>query len=287
MTSDERYNFSDISKLTISMVNNEDEGEYKCQISAPNNTVVLRNVVRIKVPSKIHPYPTEGIEVNEGEVVQLRCPAEGQPPPKIVWESEGVPLRKTSTGVLKDNNEVLEFASINGTDSGQYECIADNGAGKDNKVFTIKVKYTPIVTIKKEHFSSGNGVNMDLVCSVKADPPAKIHWYKDNKDIVVNERIHLKEKGNHYFTLKITNAQPEDFGKYRCEAKNKFGLAKAEVDVSGTIRDEAAPQVSTTTAPEPAKELISKPNGTNGSPPLEQRAKVVAVMTVIILIAFF
>ena len=56
--------------------------------------------------------------VNETDVVQLNCTADGNPPPKIRWTR------------VPDNNPVSKVLNITGKqDEGLYRCTAENGVG--------------------------------------------------------------------------------------------------------------------------------------------------------------
>lgn len=73
----------------------------------------------------------DNLETLEGSAVYVRCPATGNPAPKITWEKSGSLVLTSSSLRIVNNTLVL----LNGTwsDSGTYSCTASNGAGSDEK----------------------------------------------------------------------------------------------------------------------------------------------------------
>lgn len=73
----------------------------------------------------------DNLETLEGSTVYVRCPATGNPVPKIEWTKFGNLDPKGSSLRIVNNTLVL----LNGTwsDSGNYSCTASNGAGSDEK----------------------------------------------------------------------------------------------------------------------------------------------------------
>lgn len=68
---------------------------------------------------------------------------------------------------------------------------------------------------------SGEGFKAELVCTVKADPPAEVIWYQNSFPLSVTDRITMSSHQQNH-TLLITNVQPEDFGNYRYDRLDKM-----------------------------------------------------------------
>jgi len=67
-----------------------------------------------------------------------------------------------------------------------------------------------------------------LQCKVDAgEPPASIHWYKDNKELYEGKRYHLAFTKD-VATLRFADSVVNDSGTYRCEAVNKLGRVNTE-----------------------------------------------------------
>ena len=67
-----------------------------------------------------------------------------------------------------------------------------------------------------------------LECDIDiGDPPAKLVWYKDNKEIRPGGKYTI-EYGDEIATLVIRDTTTSDAGSYRCEAANKLGRVETE-----------------------------------------------------------
>ena len=60
--------------------------------------------------------------VNETDSLNIKCDADGNPPPTIKW--------KTPTGSVHTGN-VYTILSVSRSDAGTYTCTASNGIGKE------------------------------------------------------------------------------------------------------------------------------------------------------------
>ncbi|XP_072443760.1 leucine-rich repeat and immunoglobulin-like domain-containing nogo receptor-interacting protein 2 isoform X1 [Chiloscyllium punctatum] len=82
------------------------------------------------------------IVINEGQVAQLICRADGDPLPVISWQSPHrrliTPKSNGRATVLGDGTLELKFTQVQ--DSGVYMCIASNAAGNDSFSATLVVK---------------------------------------------------------------------------------------------------------------------------------------------------
>ncbi|KAG0722240.1 Obscurin [Chionoecetes opilio] len=80
--------------------------------------------------------------------------------------------------------------------------------------------------------------NLSYTIHVKGDPmPENVQFLKDDQQIVEDERvkIHRDPTVGHYEML-ISHVQREDEGVYKCVARNKFGKAECEAEM--TVSDE-------------------------------------------------
>nr|XP_033775687.1 leucine-rich repeat and immunoglobulin-like domain-containing nogo receptor-interacting protein 2 [Geotrypetes seraphini]XP_033775695.1 leucine-rich repeat and immunoglobulin-like domain-containing nogo receptor-interacting protein 2 [Geotrypetes seraphini]XP_033775704.1 leucine-rich repeat and immunoglobulin-like domain-containing nogo receptor-interacting protein 2 [Geotrypetes seraphini]XP_033775712.1 leucine-rich repeat and immunoglobulin-like domain-containing nogo receptor-interacting p len=108
------------------------------------HTTVLSSYFTCKKP-KIRDRKVEQLLVDEGQMVQMNCNADGDPQPSISWVT---PRRRVlspkSNGratVLGDGTLEIRFAQVQ--DSGTYICIASNAAGNDTFSASLTVKGFP------------------------------------------------------------------------------------------------------------------------------------------------
>lgn len=124
--------------LEIANVKPSDETVYRCTVESRNYTSPRSRFFWLKVDSRVPPKITsrspDEVNVHEGNVLYLKCDADGMPTPTIVWRKNGLALENTA---VFNKNFLLENATK--ADAGAYECVASNSVGSDN--------YTVIVTI--------------------------------------------------------------------------------------------------------------------------------------------
>ncbi|KAK5847604.1 hypothetical protein PBY51_016718 [Eleginops maclovinus] len=122
--------------VTLQRVTQDDAGEYRCEISAPYDSVNLGETnVTLKV---LVPPHTPSCEIPSGavtgSVVQLRCREQQSiPPATYSWfkDSKALspPWHANATFLINSKTGVLEFKAVAKEDTGQYSCWASNGVG--------------------------------------------------------------------------------------------------------------------------------------------------------------
>jgi hemicentin len=106
---------------------------------------------------------------------------------------------------------VLDY--VNGTDGGDYTCIAINEAGVDNDTVTLLVQ-PEIITQPEDQFAT---VNDDVVFTCIADsfPPPLYQWQRFNT--TTDEFVSLPaELGGNSSILTISDVPFETFGNFHC-----------------------------------------------------------------------
>ncbi|XP_029305415.1 junctional adhesion molecule 2A isoform X1 [Cottoperca gobio] len=122
--------------VTLQRVTQEDAGEYRCEISAPYDSVNLGETnVTLKV---LVPPHTPSCEIPSGavtgSVVQLRCrDQQSIPPATYSWFKDSMPIslpwHANATYLINSHTGVLEFKAVAKEDTGRYSCLASNGVG--------------------------------------------------------------------------------------------------------------------------------------------------------------
>ncbi|CAB4060843.1 unnamed protein product [Lepeophtheirus salmonis] len=216
--------------LIISLSEESDAGEYRCQISAYKPTV-LKHTVKIRVAPKIRPIPSNGLLiVKEGEAATLSCEMmKGNPPPKMTWRRKE---RKLPSGEEELNGLSLTFKESTRHHSGIYICAADNGFGAPATAqITLNVHHKPSIETDQTYIHTRSNDETEVVCLVHASPKASVKWLKNGTPLKEGEGI-VSDRGNRH-TLLLPGITHSTFGVYTCQAENEFGFDEEKTTVSG------------------------------------------------------
>ncbi|XP_034092148.1 B-cell receptor CD22-like isoform X11 [Gymnodraco acuticeps] len=151
-------------------------------------------------------------EIMEGSSVTLTCSSDANPAANYTWYK-------------KDGNQKLHpltkerqlvFSSIQVSDSGEYNCTAENELGKrTSDMISVDVKYSPkppsVSASPSAEIEEGSSVT--LTCSSDANPAADYTWYKENQTLFQGA------EGSYH----VTSISSEDSGIYYCKSRNQFG----------------------------------------------------------------
>uniref|UniRef100_A0A8C6LAX7 Contactin-3 n=1 Tax=Nothobranchius furzeri TaxID=105023 RepID=A0A8C6LAX7_NOTFU len=190
--------------LEVPNFQQEDAGTYEC---IAENRRAISNWMTVK-----------SIEEN----LFWECKASGKPKPSYSWLKNGEQLMVE--GRVQIENGALSITALNLSDSGMYQCVAENKHGSIYSSAQLMVlasapsfSRSPLKALLKAR----SGSEVTLECKPQASPPAISLWKKGNEILQRSERITLSPNG----TLKIANVTKRDAGGYMCIAKNQFGTA--------------------------------------------------------------
>ncbi|XP_030589859.1 cell adhesion molecule L1-like a isoform X2 [Archocentrus centrarchus] len=238
--------------LTISAVEESDQGKYMCTAENSAGKAVHYFDVIVEEPPKWLTEPPQGQLTVIGSDVHIKCSVSGKPPAIITWRKNGVIFR----GGTNDKREVIDdtvvLRNAEPEDSGVYQCEASNRHGNLLANINIMVmNMAPLIlTRNNQEYVVVVGKDITMNCSVFSSPPSTIFWAKDETPIE-RERFLALENGQ---SLRIINTEKGDSGKYECIANNTEGLSTvtAVLDVKDPTKIVGPPQntqvVSGTTA---------------------------------------
>ncbi|XP_061901757.1 contactin-3 isoform X1 [Entelurus aequoreus] len=207
--------------LEIPHFQQEDAGTYECVAENRRGKNAARG--RISFHAKPHWFQTMADTVlSIQQNLFWECKANGKPKPSYSWLKNGEQVMPE--GRIQIENGALSITALNLSDSGMYQCVAENKHGIIYSSAQLTVlasapsfSKNPLKAVLKAVFGS----EVTLECKPQASPPAISLWKKDNEPLQRNERIILLPNG----TLKITNVTRGDAASYTCIAKNQFGSA--------------------------------------------------------------
>ncbi|XP_031423000.2 contactin-3 isoform X2 [Clupea harengus] len=209
--------------LEVPRFQQEDAGMYECVAENSRGKNAVRG--RLSFHAKPHWLQTmKDTTLSIEEHLAWECKASGRPKPSYSWLKNGEML--TAEGRVQIENGVLSIVSLNLSDAGMYQCVAENKHGIIYASAELMVlasppsfSKSPLQALQKAR--SGSEVTME--CRPQAYPEAISFWKKGNEILQRSERITLLPNG----TLKIANVTRRDGGSYTCIAKNQFGTASA------------------------------------------------------------
>lgn len=202
--------------------------------------------------------------VNEGQLARFDAKINGTKPLDVYWLKNGqkiVPNIKYKI-VEEDNTFTLLIIEAFQEDAGAYECVAVNSAGEarcnaECSILSAKTaqkkgqqsvpgtEKTPtlIEPLKDQTISEGSSIVFK--CRVIGKPNPTAQWYK-GPNIIKPSKFFQMSRDGEYYSLRITEAFPEDEGVYKCELSNTLGkiATSANLRVQAPEMQESLPTLS-------------------------------------------
>ncbi|XP_024876126.1 lachesin-like [Temnothorax curvispinosus] len=255
--------------LHINDVHEEDKGKYMCQI----NTAAAKTqygYLHVVVPPNIDDSQSSSDAiVREGANVSLTCKATGSPTPNIRWKRDDgskISINKTLS-VAEWEGETLEMARISRLDMGAYLCIASNGIPPSvSKQIKVSVDFPPMLWIPHQLVGAPLGYSVTLECYTEAHPTSLNYWARED-GLMIHESgkyktVSLPDRPSYktHMTLTIYDIQKEDYGSYKCIAKNPRGETDGTIRLYMSAPPSTSPSPSTTEVPKKDWEFMAEMN---------------------------
>ncbi|EDK99385.1 contactin-3 isoform X1 [Mus musculus] len=207
--------------LEIQNFQQEDTGSYEC--IAENSRG--KNVARGRLTYYAKPYWLQllrDVEIAVEDSLYWECRASGKPKPSYRWLKNGDALVLEER--IQIENGALTITNLNVTDSGMFQCIAENKHGliyssAELKVVASAPDFSRNPMKKMVQVQVGSLVILD--CKPRASPRALSFWKKGDMMVREQARVSFLNDGG----LKIMNVTKADAGTYTCTAENQFGKA--------------------------------------------------------------
>uniref|UniRef100_A0A3B4F6J1 Contactin-3-like n=1 Tax=Pundamilia nyererei TaxID=303518 RepID=A0A3B4F6J1_9CICH len=200
--------------LEIPNFQQEDAGTYECMAENRRGKNAARGRISFHKPHWLQTMADTALSI-EGNLF-WECKANGKPKPSYSW------LKNGEQGRGQIENGALSISSLNRSDSGMYQCVAENKHGIIYSSAQLMVLSPPTFSKSplRALLKARSGSEVTLECKPQASPPAISLWKKGN-EILQRTEIALLPDG----TLKIANVTKRDAASYTCIAKNRFGTA--------------------------------------------------------------
>uniref|UniRef100_A0AAQ5X9V5 Contactin-5 n=1 Tax=Amphiprion ocellaris TaxID=80972 RepID=A0AAQ5X9V5_AMPOC len=206
--------------LEIPNIQLEDSGTYECKAENPRGGTAFKGHLQVyTLPQWVRMI--NDTQMDSGEKLQWECKATGRPRPTYRWLRNGLPL--TPQGRLEIVNGELTVHKVQQTDSGMYQCVAENKYGAIYSNAELKILASaPVFVPNPVRVIATLGKDVSLECKPRASPKPRITWKRGDRRIQPNKRIMLLRNN----TLKIVNSSRADEGNYVCRAENQLGSAE-------------------------------------------------------------
>ncbi|XP_039276696.1 lachesin-like [Nilaparvata lugens] len=227
--------------LHVRSVQEEDRGQYMCQINTDPMKSQMGHLEVVVPPDFIQEETSGDVMVPEGGTVKLTCRARGYPQPKVIWRREdNVEIISKEANGLKNKlplfeGEILKLSKITRSEMGAYLCIASNSIPPTvSKRILVNVHFHPVIQVPNQLVGAPLGTDVTLECLVEASPKSINYWIRDSGDMVISsEKYDVSGVGKSMFEVKmilvIRNFQKSDVGSYRCIAKNSLGEVESNI----------------------------------------------------------
>ncbi|XP_073954598.1 hemicentin-1-like isoform X2 [Choristoneura fumiferana] len=246
-------------ELRLPAVQVKDSGEYRCVAENSAGRGVRTMMVTVLVRPEIS--DTEKIlKAKEGEKVNIHCRIRrGKPKPHITWyfRQRGASQFKLLPGKTDD---VLLMNNVLVRDTGDYQCVAENIAGRATHKVQLEVFGLPAFEKSPSVLKVRQSANLDIQCKIRSgNPPPAITWQFKTSE--TGEYHNIDNFGE---LLRIFNVQQSNSGFYKCEAKNNIGttqqIAQVIVLVNPEFEDTPAKITEKENAPVTLKCKLRKGN---------------------------
>ncbi|XP_022809277.1 peroxidasin homolog [Stylophora pistillata] len=224
------------SSLRISMVVEEDSGEYSC-VARNKPGILAHSTVMITV--KLPPQLNSGLKnrsVTLNSTFTTPCFVKGSPPVSVNWSKDGEAL---------GNNNTLIIKHVTFDDEGFYECVAENLAGKANLSFWMDVTVSPRILLSPVNQSVIDGDPVNFTCSASGVPTPNITWtFSGGKLQLGNNQKNFDRDLFMESFLEMPRTTKEMEGTYKCTAENKANTtsSSATLQVFGKPTAELSPK---------------------------------------------
>ncbi|KAK4305918.1 hypothetical protein Pmani_022233 [Petrolisthes manimaculis] len=217
-----------------------DEGHYSCEV----NTVPsqrLHYYITVLIPPLIVRPPRDQT-AKEGEEVDLRCEATGDPQPVLTWRREdGGPFTLNHTQEVEAPGTHLRLSGVGREDGGAFLCVASNGVPP-----AVSARAQVSILFAPEMLGGGgvvvwaeSGNTATLECHYRAYPQPHVTWTKDGALLThLGSSRERYSRGTGTSTLVLRAVDTNSFGHYRCSADNQLGSNSTLLTLVGKEEEE-------------------------------------------------
>ncbi|XP_063835240.1 nephrin [Ostrinia nubilalis] len=236
---------SEGSMLNMTRLSRADAGVYTCEAVNSQGAATVNITVSVHYAASIKATGQSAIP-NQNEDAVLSCTATGNPlnSEHIRWQRKNYDMSsKTVIFEPKNSTSYLTIPKATREDVGNFQCIVNNGVGKETKQdVMLVVKFKPEIDSTPNLMKSASNVGQvgRLTCKCQAAPPPNFTWSKNGAKLPVNTstkyfaEFHKIDAITYTSVLLINDVTSSDYGSYECGARNDLGFGTTSVKLDIT-----------------------------------------------------
>ncbi|KAF7281175.1 hypothetical protein GWI33_005047 [Rhynchophorus ferrugineus] len=224
-----------ILMLVIKDTHLEDAGIYT--IMAENEIGFASVDIHLTVIRQRYPEiktRVDDLSVAVDQILIIPVEVDGLPEPEVHFMKEGKVISSSEHLKVIESYPLFTLV-INKTmlqDSGTYGVAATNVLSQVSQYWGLYVYTKPrfIEKIQYKSLTVRQQETVTLKVKIVSEPKASIKWYKNNKEIIGDQRIIIDDAEGFYF-LKIKDIVIQDAAVYKFTAENTYGFIEDSVRI--------------------------------------------------------
>ncbi|XP_067007023.1 lachesin [Anabrus simplex] len=221
--------------ITLEKVDRHQAGVYQCTASnGVGEPVTVDMQLDVLYPPEIE-VERSWVHSGEGYEAQLVCIVHGEPAPEVMWYQDNLLLDPTDRRTMetRGNKHTLTIRNVQGSDFGNYSCVADNSLGRAKKYMELSGRPSPAEFCSAPFSRAWDSYNLTWV--VESYPPLEEVRLLYRK-LMMNESYQNPGKWHdvilkppngetfaHVMSYNIRNLEQGSVFEAIVQAKNRYG----------------------------------------------------------------
>ncbi|CAI5644269.1 CD166 antigen homolog [Oreochromis niloticus] len=201
---------------TVTAINREDTGEYKCSLVDNEKVEASKNIVVSYLDLSLS--PTGEVVKKVGETLSVKIEKSTSGDAKELWKKNGKMVKRP------------EFSNLTFADAGDYVCEVSMTGLTRRQSFQLVIEGKPLITSLTK-YRAADGKDTVLTCEAEGVPKPQIQWSINNT--IKEESSYINGKVIHKITI-----VPKENLTVTCNVSNRLGQHAETISVSSVFKEE-------------------------------------------------